>query len=46
VLADHIGAPYTILLGGAACVAGAVAFRLALPGLRPRIREVYAERGV
>jgi MFS family permease len=46
VLADHIGAPMTILLGGVACLVGAVVFRLALPGLRPYIREVYAERGV
>jgi MFS family permease len=46
VLADHIGAPMTILLGGVACLVGAIVFRLALPGLRPHIREVYAERGV
>jgi hypothetical protein len=36
----------TILLGGVACLVGAVVFRLALPRLRPYIREVYAERGV
>jgi MFS family permease len=46
VVADHIGAPKTILLGGLACVLGAGVFRLAIPGLRAQIREVYAERGV
>ncbi|HET7024585.1 MAG TPA: hypothetical protein VFI39_05215, partial [Gemmatimonadales bacterium] len=46
VVADRIGAPETILLGGVACVAGAGIFALALPRLRPHIRTVYAERGV
>ena len=46
VVADHIGAPMTILLGGVVCVLGAGLFRLAIPKLRGQIREVYAERGV
>ena len=46
VVADRIGAPATIRLGGVACVAGAAVFALALPRLRPHIREVYAARGV
>lgn len=46
VVADRIGAPATILLGGIVCVAGAALFALALPRLRPHIRAVYAERGV
>lgn len=46
VVADRIGAPATILLGGIVCVAGAALFALALPRLRPYIRAVYAERGV
>jgi MFS family permease len=46
VVADRIGAPHTILLGGVACILGAGLFALALPRLRPHIREVYAARGV
>jgi MFS family permease len=46
VVADHIGAPRTIMLGGFACLTGAGAFALLLPRLRPQIREVYAVRGV
>jgi MFS family permease len=46
VVADRIGPPMTILLGGVACVLGAGVFWLAIPRLRPQIREVYAERGV
>jgi MFS family permease len=46
VIADHIGAPRTIMLGGFACLLGAGAFALLLPRLRPQIREVYAVRGV
>jgi fucose permease len=46
VVADRIGAPKTILLGGLACVLGAGVFRLAIPGLRAQIREVYVARGV
>jgi hypothetical protein len=46
VIADHIGAPRTIMLGGFACLTGAGAFALLLPRLRPQIQEVYAVRGV
>ena len=46
VVADRIGAPATVLLGGIACILGAGLFALTLPRLRPHIRAVYAERGV
>ncbi|MFI5235941.1 MAG: MFS transporter [Gemmatimonadales bacterium] len=46
VVADRIGAPHTIFLGGIACVLGAIVFRLHLPALRPHIREVYTARGI
>ncbi|HEU5358394.1 MAG TPA: MFS transporter [Gemmatimonadales bacterium] len=46
VVADRIGSPATVLLGGIACVLGAGIFALTLPRLRPHIRAVYAERGV
>lgn len=46
VVANRIGAPHTILLGGIACILGAGIFTLLLPRLRPQIREVYEARGV
>jgi predicted MFS family arabinose efflux permease len=46
VAADRVGAPLTILLGGASCLIGAALFALALPRLRPHIRQAYADRGV
>lgn len=45
-LAERIGAPTTIAIGGAACLAGGVWFYSTLPRLRELIRPVYAERGL
>lgn len=45
-LAAKIGAPETIMIGGAACIAGAVAFRIRLPELRRVIRPIYTELGI
>ena len=44
--AERIGAPATIAIGGAACVAGGAWFYTTLPRLRALIRPVYAERGL
>jgi len=46
VLADRIGAPATIRLGGAACIAGGIAFAFRLPRLRAVIRPIYARQGI
>ncbi|HEU4763165.1 MAG TPA: MFS transporter [Gemmatimonadales bacterium] len=46
VVADRIGAPHTVLLGGLACIIGGIAFLLHIPALRPHIRQAYAARGV
>jgi MFS family permease len=46
VLADRIGAPATIRLGGAACVLGGIAFAFRLPRLRELIRPIYARQGI
>ena len=46
VLADRIGAPATIRLGGAACVVGGIAFAFRLPRLRELIRPIYAQQGI
>jgi MFS family permease len=46
VAAERIGAPLTIAIGGAACLAGGAWFYATLPRLRALIRPVYAERGL
>jgi len=46
VLADRIGAPATIRLGGAACIVGGIAFAFRLPRLRELIRPIYARQGI
>jgi len=45
-LAARVGAPRTILLGGCACIAGALAFARQLPRLRALVRPIYVERGI
>jgi MFS family permease len=45
-LAERIGAPRTIRLGGALCMLGAFAFLRALPRLRREIRPIYRELGI
>lgn len=46
VLASRIGAPATIQLGGAACVAGGIAFAFRLPRLRELVRPIYVRQGI
>lgn len=43
-LAQHIGAPHTVMLTGAFCIAGAAWFTLQLPKIRPGMRASYRER--
>jgi MFS family permease len=45
-LAALIGAPLTIALGGAVCVAGSIWFQRALPEIRTLIRPIYARLGI
>lgn len=45
-LAHIIGAPYTLLIGGVAIVAGALIFARKLPELRKMIRSVYVKLGI
>lgn len=45
-LASRIGAPETVMLGGAACLVGAAAFARKLPDLRTEVRPIYVERGI
>lgn len=46
VVADRIGAPATILVGGVACIVGAFWLALKLPKLRAEVRPIYLERGI
>jgi MFS family permease len=39
-LAHHIGAPATVMLGGAVCIVGAAVFRWHLPALRQEARQM------
>jgi MFS family permease len=45
-LAQRVGAPQTLLFGGACCVAGALAFTRALPRLRELARPHYERMGI
>lgn len=38
--AGRLGAPAAVATGGAVCILGAIAFRIALPSLRPAAREL------
>lgn len=46
VLAHRIGAPGTLMLGGAGCLAAALWFALLLPNLREQVRPIYIRLGI
>jgi len=45
-LADRIGAPHTLLFGGAGCVLGALWFATTLPRLRRDVTPIYVKIGI
>lgn len=45
-LADKIGAPATIVIGGIACLAGSALFLSRLPALKEIIRPIYVKLGI
>ena len=45
-VAHHIGAPWTVALGGFACMGGATLFLLRLPHFRQEARELVLAQGV
>jgi MFS family permease len=45
-LAHRIGAPYTVMILGAFCVAGALWFTLERPKIRELMRPIYQEKGL
>jgi MFS family permease len=46
VLAHRIGAPHTVILTGAFCVAGALWFTAELPKISAIMRPIYREMGL
>jgi len=45
-LANSIGAPRTLILGGSICIVGSAVFTLYLPKIRTLIRPIYSELGI
>jgi MFS family permease len=45
-IASRIGAPHTMMIGGAICICGAMLFALQLPTLRKLVRPIYADIGI
>src|SRR5271169_4276741 len=45
-IANRIGAPWTVAVGGVACIAGAVAFGLNLPNIRGQARELISAQAM
>ena len=45
-LAERIGAPHTVMLTGAFCIAGSLWFTLELPKIRAVMRPIYQEMGL
>ncbi len=46
ILAEHIGAPHTILIGAIACIAAGGWFAFRRPMLAEHVRPIYIERGI
>lgn len=45
-VAERIGAPHTLMLGGLGCILGALWFANSLPALRRDVRPIYARIGI
>lgn len=46
IVANHLGVPTTIFIGGALCVVGGTAFAFWLPRFRALVRPIYIARGI
>ncbi len=46
IVANRVGVPTTILIGGAACIAGGLAFGFWLPRFRALVHPIYIARGI
>ncbi len=45
-LAGRIGAPYTLIIGGASCLLGSFVFAKKLPLVRKMVRPIYIKKGI
>jgi MFS family permease len=45
-LAGRIGAPYTLIIGGALCILGSFMFSRKLPSIREMVRPIYIKKGI
>jgi MFS family permease len=45
-LADAVGAPNVVRLGGACCAVGSLLFAVQLPRLREKVRPIYVRMGI
>lgn len=45
-LANYIGAPNTLIIGGAFCIAGSIFFARQLPALRQLVKPIYVKLGI
>ena len=45
-IASRIGAPHTLMIGGAICVCGAGWFAMQLPAIRKLVRPIYQQIGI
>jgi MFS-type transporter involved in bile tolerance (Atg22 family) len=45
-LASKVGAPNTLLIGGVACIMGALIFMRKLPKIKKSIRPIYIRLGI
>lgn len=45
-VANSIGAPYTLTIGGGICICGAIAFASRLPTIRRLVRPIYVQIGI
>lgn len=45
-IAHHLGAPWTVAVGGVACVGGAVLFLIYLPNIRNEARDLILAQGM
>jgi fucose permease len=45
-LAARIGAPETLVIGGAICIAGAAYFGSQMPRIRAQVNPIFVEMGI
>ncbi|MEH1841787.1 MAG: MFS transporter [Nostoc sp.] len=45
-LANHIGAPNTLMIDGIVCILGSIVFSRQLPALRQIMRPIYEQKGI